>query len=156
MAILHLQKNVVDRVDDILNIANVPYDPVKFAQYPNGVPLLSQNCRLIDVDAKYLTTLATSQCMTYVFCCTKNTTMFLLCCRRGLGCRTIAWIMRKHLITRISSSVNQITSVACARKRPVCTSHHTHNYLRNVWSISQPKLSQQSQTKRGMRMCKII
>ena len=36
---------------DIFNIANIPYDPVDIAQYPQLVPLILQNCRLIVVDA---------------------------------------------------------------------------------------------------------
>ena len=44
-------QKVLDRVHDIFNIANIPYGPVDFAQFPQFVPLL-QNCRLIVVDAK--------------------------------------------------------------------------------------------------------
>ena len=46
------KQRVLDRVHDIFNIANIPYGPVDFAQYPQFVPLLPQNCRLIVVDAK--------------------------------------------------------------------------------------------------------
>ena len=46
------KQKVLDRVHDIFNIANIPYGPVDFAQYPQFVPLLPQNCRLIVVDAK--------------------------------------------------------------------------------------------------------
>ena len=46
------KQKVVDRVHDIFNIANIPYGPVNFAQYPRYVPLIPQNCRLIVVDAK--------------------------------------------------------------------------------------------------------
>ena len=46
------KKKVLDRVHDIFNIANIPYDPVHFAQYPQFAPLLPQNCRLIVLDAK--------------------------------------------------------------------------------------------------------
>ena len=43
--------------------------------------------------------------------------MHLTHCRRGLGGCTIAWNAKKHLITRISTSVNHNTLVACVRKR---------------------------------------
>ena len=46
------KQKVLDRVHDIFNIANIPYGPVDFAQYPQFVPLIPQNCRLIVVDAK--------------------------------------------------------------------------------------------------------
>ena len=54
-------------------------------------------------------------------------------CQRGLGGRTITWIaQKKHLITKISTSVNTITLVACVRKILACTSHPTQNYVGNV------------------------
>ena len=46
------KQKVLDRVHDIFNIANIPYDPVDFAQYPQFVPLIPQNCRVIVADAK--------------------------------------------------------------------------------------------------------
>ena len=46
------KQKVLDRVHDIFNIANIPYGPVDFAQYPQFVPLIPQNCRLVVVDAK--------------------------------------------------------------------------------------------------------
>ena len=46
------KQKVLDRVHNICIIANIPYGPVDFAQYPQFVPLLLQNCRLSVVDAK--------------------------------------------------------------------------------------------------------
>ena len=46
------KQKVLHRLDDIFNIANIPYGPVDFAQYPQFAPLIPQNCRLIVVDAK--------------------------------------------------------------------------------------------------------
>ena len=47
-----IYKKVLDRVHDMFNIVNIPYGHVEFTQYPQCVPLLPQNCRLIVVDAK--------------------------------------------------------------------------------------------------------
>ena len=44
------KQKVLDRVHDIFNIANIPFGPVDFAQYPQFVPLIPQNCRLVVVD----------------------------------------------------------------------------------------------------------
>ena len=139
------KQKVLDRVHDIFNIANIPYGPVDFAQYPQFVPLLPQNCRLIVVDAKergtslfccikakWLTLLTMSQCMMYVCCCTDNTTTLLTRCRRGLGGRTIVWNAKKHTTTTIGTSVNQITLVTCVMKRLACTSHPTQDSVNNV------------------------
>ena len=46
------KQKVLDRVHNILNIANNPYGPVDLSQYPQFVTLLPQNCILIVVDAK--------------------------------------------------------------------------------------------------------
>ena len=70
--------------------------------------------------------------MMYVCCCTENTTTLSTRCRRGLGGRTIAWNAKKHTTTRIGTSVNQNTLVACVRKRLACTSHPTQDSVRNV------------------------
>ena len=90
-----------------------------------GVPLCC-------IKGKWLTLLTMSQCMMYVCCCTENTTTHLTCCRRGLGGRTIAWTAKKHLRSRISTSVNQNTHVACVRKRLACTNHLTQDSVKNV------------------------
>ena len=44
------KQKVLDRVDDVFNIANIPYGPMDVAQFLQFAPLLSQNCRLIVVD----------------------------------------------------------------------------------------------------------
>ena len=45
---------------------------------------------------------------------------------------TIVWnAKKKRLITRIDTSVNQNTLVACIRKRLVCTSHPIQDYVKN-------------------------
>ena len=72
------------------------------------------------------------QCMMYVCCCTENTTTLTSVCRRGLGGHTIAYNAKKHLITRISTRVNQNTLVACVRKSLACTNHHTQDSVNNV------------------------
>ena len=90
-----------------------------------GVPLC---CR----KAKWLTLLTMSQCMMYVCCCTENTTTLSTRCRRGLGGRTIARNAKKHLRTRISTSVYQNTLVACVRKNLACTNHLTQDCVKNV------------------------
>ena len=41
----------------------------------------------------------------------------------------------KHLKTRISTSVNQNTLVACVRKILACTCHDTQEYVKKVWCI---------------------
>ena len=140
------KQKVLDRVHDIFNIANIPYGPVDFAQYPKCVPLIPQNCRLLMprrevplccIKAKWLTLLTMSQCMMYVCCCTENTTTLSTRCRRGLGGRTIVWNAKKHTKTKVSTSVNQNTLVACVRKRLAYASHPTQDFVKNVWCISQ-------------------
>ena len=61
----------------------------------------------------------------------ENTTTLSTRCRRGLGGRTIAWNAKKHT-TRIGTSVNQNTLVACVRKRLACTSRPTQDSVNNV------------------------
>ena len=51
---------------------------------------------------------------------------------RDLGGHIIAWNAKKHTTTRISTSVNQNTLVACVRKRLACTNHHTQDSVDNV------------------------
>ena len=84
------------------------------------------------IKAKWLTLLTMCQCMMYVCCCMENTTTLSTRCRCGLGGRTIAWNAKKHLMTRISTSVNQNTLVACVRKRLACTNHLTQDSVKNV------------------------
>ena len=70
--------------------------------------------------------------MMYVCCCTENTTTLSTRCRPGLEGRIIVWNAKKHLRTRISTSVNQNTLVACVRKRLAYTSHPTEDSVNNV------------------------
>ena len=49
------KQKVLDRVHDIFNIANIPYGPVDFAQYPQFVPLLPQNCATLTTTPVYRT-----------------------------------------------------------------------------------------------------
>ena len=140
---------------------------MNFAQYPQFVLLLPQNCRLIVVDAKQrgtsllyeskvLTLLTRSQCMMYACCCTENTTTVSTRCQCGLGGRTIARNAKKHLITRISTSVNYNTLVECGRKT-LSVQTILHKILQIMfWCILQQYLFQQSQKKRGMRSRKIV
>ena len=70
--------------------------------------------------------------MMYVCCCTENTTTLSTRCRRGLGGRTIVWNAKKHTKTKVSTSVNQNTLVACVRKILAYTSHPTQDSVNNV------------------------
>ena len=90
------KQEVLDRVHDISNIANIPYGPVDFSQYSQFVPLILQNCRLIVVDAKERGTslLYKSKVVNPVdnvpvydvfCCCTENTATLSTRCPRGLG-----------------------------------------------------------------------
>ena len=90
-----------------------------------GVPLCC-------IKAKWLTLLTMSQCIMYICCCTENTTTLSTRCRRGLGGRTIVWNVKKHLITRVSTSVNQNTLVTCVRKMLACTNYPTPDSVKNV------------------------
>ena len=69
--------------------------------------------------------------MMYVCNCTETTTTLSTCCRRGLEGRTNRWNAKKHAKTRISTSVNQNTLVACVRKILACASHHTQDSVKN-------------------------
>ena len=70
--------------------------------------------------------------MMYVCCCTENTTTLSTRCLRGLGGRTIVWNAKKHTKTKVSTSVNHNTLVACVRKRLAYTSHPTQDFVKNV------------------------
>ena len=94
------------------------------------------------IKTKCLTLLAMSECKMLLH---ENTPTLPPHCQRGFGGCTIAWNAKRHLITRISISVNKNTLVSCVRKRLACTSHPTQDYVNNVWCISQQYLFQQSQ-----------
>ena len=121
---------------------NKGYGPVDFAQYSQFVPLLPQNCRLIVVDAKERGTslLYKSKVVNPVDNVPVHDVCLLLHGEHyyalnslsGLGGRTIAWNAKKHLRTRISTSVNHNTLVACVRKRLAYTSHPTQDSVKNV------------------------
>ena len=94
--------------------------------------MLRRGVPLCCIKAKWLTLLTMSQCMMYVCCCTENTTTLSTRCRRGLGGRTIVWNAKKHTKTKVSTSVNQNTLVACVRKRLVYTGHPTQDSVNNI------------------------
>ena len=84
------------------------------------------------IKAKCLTLVTMSQCIMYVCCCTENTTTLSPHCLRDFGGCTIAWNAKKHTTTRISTSVNQNTLVACVSKILACKSHPTQDSVNNM------------------------
>ena len=137
------KQKVLDRVHDILTLLISRMAPWTLHSTPNLSPSSPQNCRLIVVDAKeratsllYKSKVANPVDNVPVFdvCLLLHGEHYyvlnspLTCFGRSYYCMEC----EKHLITRISTSENHNTLVACVRKWFACTSHPTQDSVKNV------------------------
>ena len=134
------KQKVLDRVHNMFNIANIPYGPVDFAQYPKFV--LHPNCRLIVVDAKERGTslLNKSKVVTLV----DNVPMYDVCLwlhgdRYYALTSLSAWFVRSYYCMECEKAFNN-------KNQHKCKSEYTCSMCKENAII----------TKRGMRMRNIV
>ena len=124
---------VLDRVHDILTLLISRMTPWSLLSTPNLYP---SSPRTADISLLYKSKVVNpvDNIPVYDVCLLlhREHTTLLSRFRRGFGGRTIAWNVKKHTTTRIGTSLNQDTLVACVRKRLACTNHLTQYSVNTV------------------------